>query len=78
MSDNMFIKVEGLKKHYNGDEVKALDGVDCEIKKGEVVVIIGPSGSGKSFPQYDSIEKYDLCSYDYSEKVKRGSRNKGS
>ncbi len=48
MSDNAFIKVRDLKKHYNGGEVKALDGVNCEIKKGEVVVIIGPSGSGKS------------------------------
>ena len=48
MSDNAFIKVRGLKKHYNGGEVKALDGVNCEINKGEVVVIIGPSGSGKS------------------------------
>ena len=48
MSDNAFIKVTDLKKHYNGGEVKALDGVNCEIKKGEVVVIIGPSGSGKS------------------------------
>ena len=48
MSDNAFIKVRDLKKHYNGGEVKALDGVNCEINKGEVVVIIGPSGSGKS------------------------------
>ena len=48
MSDNTFIKVTDLKKHYNGGEVKALDGVNCEINKGEVVVIIGPSGSGKS------------------------------
>ena len=48
MSDNSFIKVTDLKKHYNGGEVKALDGVNCEINKGEVVVIIGPSGSGKS------------------------------
>ena len=48
MSDNAFIKVTDLKKHYNGSEVKALDGVNCEINKGEVVVIIGPSGSGKS------------------------------
>ena len=48
MSDNTFIKVRDLKKHYNGGEVKALDGVNCEINKGEVVVIIGPSGSGKS------------------------------
>ncbi len=48
MSDNVLIKVEGLKKHYTGGTVKALDGIDCEISKGEVVVIIGPSGSGKS------------------------------
>ncbi len=48
MNDNALIKVTDLKKHYNGGEVKALDGVNCEIEKGEVVVIIGPSGSGKS------------------------------
>ncbi len=48
MSDNALIKVTDLKKHYNSGAVKALDGVNCEIKKGEVVVIIGPSGSGKS------------------------------
>ena len=47
MSDKL-IKVTDLKKHYNGGEVKALDGVNCEIEKGEVVVVIGPSGSGKS------------------------------
>ena len=48
MTDNVLIKVENLKKHYTGGVVKALDGIDCEIKKGEVVVIVGPSGSGKS------------------------------
>lgn len=48
MKDDVLIKVTGLKKHYNKGEVKALDGIDCEIKKGEVAVIIGPSGSGKS------------------------------
>lgn len=48
MTDNVLIKVEDLKKHYNGSTVKALDGIDCEIVQGEVVVIIGPSGSGKS------------------------------
>ncbi|MBQ3564239.1 MAG: amino acid ABC transporter ATP-binding protein [Clostridia bacterium] len=42
------IRVENLKKYYNGEDVKALDGVTCDIKKGEVVVVIGPSGSGKS------------------------------
>ena len=47
MNDNI-ISVRGLKKHYNKGAVKALDGVDADIRKGEVVVIIGPSGSGKS------------------------------
>lgn len=47
MSDNI-IEVRGLKKHYLGGQVKALDGIDANIKKGEVVVVIGPSGSGKS------------------------------
>ena len=47
-ANNVLIKVQGLKKHYNGGAVKALDGIDCEIHSGEVVVIIGPSGSGKS------------------------------
>ena len=48
MSDNVIIKTVDLKKHYKGDEIRALDGVSAEIKKGEVVVVIGPSGSGKS------------------------------
>ena len=48
MTDNVLIKTVDLKKHYNGGDVKALNGVDCEIDKGEVVVIVGPSGSGKS------------------------------
>ena len=47
MKDNI-ISVRELKKHYNGGEVKALDGVSIDITRGEVVVIIGPSGSGKS------------------------------
>ncbi len=47
-ADNVIISVKDLKKYYNDGEVKALDGVTTDIKKGEVVVVIGPSGSGKS------------------------------
>ncbi len=45
-TDNTIIKVSGLKKSFGSLEV--LKGIDTEIKKGEVVVVIGPSGSGKS------------------------------
>ena len=46
--NDIIISVKDLKKYYNGGEVKALDGVTTDIRKGEVVVVIGPSGSGKS------------------------------
>jgi putative ABC transport system ATP-binding protein len=44
------IRTEDLHKIYPmGDvEVKALDGVDLEIAKGEFIGIMGPSGSGKT------------------------------
>ncbi|MCB2360503.1 amino acid ABC transporter ATP-binding protein [Clostridium estertheticum] len=40
------IQVKGLKKVFKDLEV--LKGIDFNIKKGEVVCLIGPSGSGKS------------------------------
>ena len=47
MSANVVIKTENLCKFF-GEKIHALENVSAEIKKGEVVVIIGPSGSGKS------------------------------
>ena len=49
MTTDALIQVRDLKKHFSGaSAIKALDGVSVDIKKGEVVVVIGPSGSGKS------------------------------
>ena len=45
-TNETLIKVENLEKSF--DKIEVLKGISTEIKKGEVVVIIGPSGSGKS------------------------------
>ena len=46
ITNETLIKVEGLEKAFSDNKV--LRGIDTEIKKGEVVVVIGASGSGKS------------------------------
>ena len=50
MSFDMIIQLEDLTRHYEmgGDQIKALDGVDIEINRGEYISIVGPSGSGKT------------------------------
>jgi ABC-2 type transport system ATP-binding protein len=45
MSDNV-IDVHGLTKYYPG--VKAVDGIDFEVRSGEVFSLLGPNGAGKT------------------------------
>jgi branched-chain amino acid transport system permease protein len=40
------IECRGLARHYGG--VRALDGLDLQIRQGELVGLIGPNGSGKT------------------------------
>lgn len=44
------LEIKDLKKYYGKDEslVKALDGINLTVKKGEFIAIVGSSGSGKS------------------------------
>lgn len=46
----LLIRGRGLKRYYQRgiETVKALDGVDLDIRAGEMVSILGPSGSGKT------------------------------
>lgn len=40
------LKIENLTKEYEGQKI--LDGINLEVKKGDVLVVVGPSGCGKS------------------------------
>ncbi len=45
-SSGVSLQVRGLRKSFNGQEV--IKGIDFEVQPGEIFVIMGPSGSGKS------------------------------
>ena len=46
MDERTVLQMKGVKKYFPG--VKALDGVDFELKKGEIHALLGENGAGKS------------------------------
>lgn len=59
----ILLKVTGLKTHIHTPEgvVRAVDGVDFEINKGEIVGIIGESGCGKSMTALSILRLLPSC-----------------
>ena len=45
-NSDMIIETEGVKVNFG--DFWALKGIDIEVRRGEIIVILGPSGSGKS------------------------------
>ena len=43
---DIIIRTKGVKVNFG--DFWALKGIDVEVRKGEIIVILGPSGSGKS------------------------------
>src|ERR687887_57387 len=42
------VEVRGLRKHYRGGDIRAVDGIDINTSDGEYLVLLGPSGCGKT------------------------------
>ena len=59
----MMIQLKGINKTYfNGAPLHVLKGIDLDIEKGEMVSIMGASGSGKSIKRtVDSESKRKPC-----------------
>ncbi len=63
-SDEVLLKVEHLCQYFpmGGTELKAVDDVNFEIKKGEVFGLVGESGCGKTTTGRSIIKLYNITS----------------
>lgn len=61
MTDEPMLKVENLRTYFftRGGTVKAVDGVNFEVKRGQVLALVGESGCGKSMTALSIIQLVD-------------------
>ena len=62
MSEKVLLKVENLEQHFKIGKanIKAVDGINFEVKKGEVFGLVGESGCGKTTTGRSIIRLYDI------------------
>ena len=62
MSEKVLLKVENLEQHFKVGRatIKAVDGINFEVKKGEVFGLVGESGCGKTTTGRSIIRLYDI------------------
>ena len=64
-TDDILLRVDGLSQYFKmgaGRELKAVDNVSFDIKKGEVFGLVGESGCGKTTTGRSIIKLYDITS----------------
>ncbi|MDF1514712.1 MAG: ABC transporter ATP-binding protein [Anaerolineae bacterium] len=57
-TDDKILEVRGLKTYFYTEDgvVKAVDGVDFDVQRGEIVAIVGESGCGKSVTSFSIMQ----------------------
>ena len=57
-TDDKILEVHGLKTYFYTEDgvVKAVDGVDFDVQRGEIVAIVGESGCGKSVTSFSIMQ----------------------
>src|ERR687896_2184167 len=60
-ANDAVLEVRGLKTHFFLDEgvVKAVDGVDLKVRRGETLCVVGESGCGKSVTARSILQLVD-------------------
>ena len=55
------LELNHVKKSFNNGELEVLQDISLSVEKGEVVAIIGPSGSGKSYSVLKNVMDAPIC-----------------